>query len=204
MRGTESGAPAHILYYRPIRPGLVEIVRILHELMDPPASSQGVKARWIMPAAGSPLGWRPDLRRPQSPVSPPRRFRTLVAVAGCGTDRPIPVIGLKYPTGNKAGAYYPRWRRVRFRIGSLTAVIPNPFRAASRGSPEDDPLDQVDRTDPRTGSVAAGVLAGQAAARFPFHTRSATCGAINDAGCVIKLATSRNRVANTASRWPAR
>ncbi len=27
--------PAHVLYYRPIAPGLVEIVRILHERMDP-------------------------------------------------------------------------------------------------------------------------------------------------------------------------
>jgi len=27
--------PAHILYYRPIRPDVVEIIRILHERMDP-------------------------------------------------------------------------------------------------------------------------------------------------------------------------
>jgi toxin ParE1/3/4 len=27
--------PAHILYYRAIRPGLVEIVRVLHERMEP-------------------------------------------------------------------------------------------------------------------------------------------------------------------------
>jgi toxin ParE1/3/4 len=27
--------PAHIVYYRAIRPGLVEVVRILHERMDP-------------------------------------------------------------------------------------------------------------------------------------------------------------------------
>jgi toxin ParE1/3/4 len=27
--------PAHVLYYRAIRPGLVEIVRVLHERMEP-------------------------------------------------------------------------------------------------------------------------------------------------------------------------
>jgi toxin ParE1/3/4 len=27
--------PAHILYYRPIEPGLIEIVRVLHERMEP-------------------------------------------------------------------------------------------------------------------------------------------------------------------------
>jgi toxin ParE1/3/4 len=27
--------PAHVLYYRGIRPGLVEIVRVLHERMEP-------------------------------------------------------------------------------------------------------------------------------------------------------------------------
>jgi toxin ParE1/3/4 len=34
-RGARVNRPTHILYYRPIRPGLVEIVRILHERMDP-------------------------------------------------------------------------------------------------------------------------------------------------------------------------
>jgi toxin ParE1/3/4 len=29
------GRPAHILYYRVVRPGLVEIVRVLHERMEP-------------------------------------------------------------------------------------------------------------------------------------------------------------------------
>jgi toxin ParE1/3/4 len=28
-------APAHVLYYRAVRPGLVEIVRVLHERMEP-------------------------------------------------------------------------------------------------------------------------------------------------------------------------
>ena len=27
--------PVHILYFRPIEPGLIEIVRVLHERMDP-------------------------------------------------------------------------------------------------------------------------------------------------------------------------
>ena len=27
--------PAHVLYYRAVRPGLVEIVRVLHERMEP-------------------------------------------------------------------------------------------------------------------------------------------------------------------------
>ena len=27
--------PVHVLYYRPIQPGLIEIVRILHERMEP-------------------------------------------------------------------------------------------------------------------------------------------------------------------------
>jgi toxin ParE1/3/4 len=27
--------PVHVLYYRPIRPGLIEIVRLLHERMEP-------------------------------------------------------------------------------------------------------------------------------------------------------------------------
>jgi toxin ParE1/3/4 len=38
-RGEDAGdrvrRPSHILYYRPIRPDLIEIVRILHERMDP-------------------------------------------------------------------------------------------------------------------------------------------------------------------------
>lgn len=29
------GRPVHILYYRVVRPGLVEIVRVLHERMEP-------------------------------------------------------------------------------------------------------------------------------------------------------------------------
>jgi toxin ParE1/3/4 len=27
--------PVHIIYYRPVEPGLVEIIRVLHERMDP-------------------------------------------------------------------------------------------------------------------------------------------------------------------------
>jgi toxin ParE1/3/4 len=27
--------PAHVLYFRPVRPGLIEIVRVLHERMEP-------------------------------------------------------------------------------------------------------------------------------------------------------------------------
>lgn len=38
-RAGESGAqvkgPVHVLYYRAVRPGLVEIVRVLHERMEP-------------------------------------------------------------------------------------------------------------------------------------------------------------------------
>ena len=38
-RNTDSGAnvrrPVHVLYYRVIEPGLVEIVRVLHERMEP-------------------------------------------------------------------------------------------------------------------------------------------------------------------------
>lgn len=34
-REAKVNRPAHILYYRSIRPGLVEIVRVLHERMDP-------------------------------------------------------------------------------------------------------------------------------------------------------------------------
>jgi toxin ParE1/3/4 len=29
------GRPVHVLYYRAVRPGLVEIVRVLHERMEP-------------------------------------------------------------------------------------------------------------------------------------------------------------------------
>ena len=29
------GRPVHVLYYRVVRPGLVEIVRVLHERMEP-------------------------------------------------------------------------------------------------------------------------------------------------------------------------
>jgi toxin ParE1/3/4 len=29
------GTPVHVLYYRAVRPGLVEIVRVLHERMEP-------------------------------------------------------------------------------------------------------------------------------------------------------------------------
>jgi toxin ParE1/3/4 len=29
------GSPVHLLYYRAARPGLIEIVRVLHERMDP-------------------------------------------------------------------------------------------------------------------------------------------------------------------------
>jgi toxin ParE1/3/4 len=31
----EVGRPVHILYYRIVRPGLIEIVRVLHDRMDP-------------------------------------------------------------------------------------------------------------------------------------------------------------------------
>jgi len=31
----EVRSPVHVLYYRVIRPGLIEIVRVLHERMDP-------------------------------------------------------------------------------------------------------------------------------------------------------------------------
>ena len=34
-RGTGVRRPVHMVYYRPIQPGLVEIVRILHERMEP-------------------------------------------------------------------------------------------------------------------------------------------------------------------------
>jgi toxin ParE1/3/4 len=29
------GAPVHVIFYRAIEPGLVEIVRVLHERMEP-------------------------------------------------------------------------------------------------------------------------------------------------------------------------
>src|SRR5438874_13692310 len=34
-RDTKVRRPAHVLFYRVIRPGLIEIVRILHERMEP-------------------------------------------------------------------------------------------------------------------------------------------------------------------------
>ena len=34
-RGAGVRRPVHVVYYRPIRPGLVEIVRILHQRMEP-------------------------------------------------------------------------------------------------------------------------------------------------------------------------
>jgi toxin ParE1/3/4 len=34
-QSTKVKRPVHILYYRVIRPGLVEIVRVLHERMEP-------------------------------------------------------------------------------------------------------------------------------------------------------------------------
>src|SRR5258708_6526252 len=33
--GTHVRRPVHVLYYRVIRPGLIEIVRVLHERMEP-------------------------------------------------------------------------------------------------------------------------------------------------------------------------
>jgi toxin ParE1/3/4 len=38
VRGTNEakvGSPVHLLYHRVARPGLIEIVRVLHERMDP-------------------------------------------------------------------------------------------------------------------------------------------------------------------------
>ena len=32
---TSVAGPAHVLFYRPVRPGLVEIIRVLHERMEP-------------------------------------------------------------------------------------------------------------------------------------------------------------------------
>ena len=32
---TQVRNPVHVLYYRPIQPGLIEIVRVLHERMEP-------------------------------------------------------------------------------------------------------------------------------------------------------------------------
>jgi len=34
-RGAKVRRPVHVIYYRVIRPGLVEIVRVLHERMEP-------------------------------------------------------------------------------------------------------------------------------------------------------------------------
>jgi toxin ParE1/3/4 len=35
LAGERVGRPVHILYYRVIKPGLIEIVRVLHDHMDP-------------------------------------------------------------------------------------------------------------------------------------------------------------------------
>src|SRR5438876_20805 len=32
---TRVGGPVHVIYYRAVRPGLIEIVRVLHERMEP-------------------------------------------------------------------------------------------------------------------------------------------------------------------------
>jgi len=43
-RNTQVRRPVHVLYFRAIRPGLIEIVRILHERMEP--------ARWLETGSG--------------------------------------------------------------------------------------------------------------------------------------------------------
>lgn len=35
MPGAEVKRPVHVLYYRIVAPGLIEIVRVLHERMEP-------------------------------------------------------------------------------------------------------------------------------------------------------------------------
>ena len=38
-------APVHVLYYRAVRPGLIEIVRVLHECMEPSAHLDAPRGR---------------------------------------------------------------------------------------------------------------------------------------------------------------
>jgi hypothetical protein len=49
------------------------------------------------------------------------------------------------------------------------------------------------------GRLRGAHRSAKAAARLPFHTRRAIRSSISDGGCFIRLATSRNLVASTAS-----